>query len=237
MAQQKAQFRDAVKQFAIEVDGCDISALSEIRRSDALTLAYIQKIFNHRNPGLFPTEIEDLRMNIVDGAGDRGADFIFRSDTQVYIIQSKYRKADSTESEQDFDHFRSVLKRLCPDTGEKQKKNQKVLDLIADIDWEADSFSLYYISLAKQSQKIELSAEGGVDNVPNSALKDINDRCALEYLSEVELNEQYREVLRSSSGDIPTVEIMLSAITADDDIRLLEPILKVIESVESVVIL
>jgi hypothetical protein len=222
MSGQKAQFRDAVKQFVQDTYGCEISSLSEIQRSDALTLAYILKIFNQRNPGLFPDDIEELRLNIVDGAGDRGADFIFKSDTQIYIFQSKYRKSESHENETDFDHFRNVIKRLCPSTGEKQKKNQKVLDLISDIDWEIDNFSLTYISLAKPNANIELNAENGADNVPNSSLRDLNDRCTIEYLSEVDLNEQYREVLRSSGGDIPTVKIFLSQITEDDEQRFLE---------------
>jgi len=44
----------------------------------------------------------------------------------------------------------------------------------------------------------------------------------IEYLSEVDLNEQYREVLRSSTGDIPAVKILLSKLSDDDERRYLE---------------
>ena len=222
MALQKAQFRDCLKQFSREAYSCEISALTDIARSDALTLAYILKVFNPKSPGLYPDDIEDLRFHIVDGSGDRGADFIYRSDSQVYVIQSKYRNPDALEKEPEFDHFRSVLKRLCPDTGPKQKRSQKVLDIISEIDWETDQFTLIYLSLAKPNPQLHLAAEGGVDNVPNSPLRDINDRCTLEYYSEVELNEQYRDVLKSSSGQIPTVDILLAQINESDEQRFLE---------------
>jgi AIPR protein len=222
MAQQKAQFRDLVKQFCIDNYGCDISSLSDIQRSDVLTLTYILKIFNQRNPGLFPDDIEELRLNIVDGTGDRGADFIFKSDTQIYIFQSKYRKPEASEIESEFDYFRAVLKRLCPDTGAKHKKNQKVLDLIADIDWETDSFALYYISLAKPHAHIQATSEADLDNVPNTVLRNIDERGSIEYLSEVDLNEQYREVLRSGAGAVTAIDILLSRITKDDERRLIE---------------
>jgi hypothetical protein len=222
MAQIKAQFRDAVKEFSRSEYGCEISSLTDIQRSDALILAYIQGVFNQRNPGLFPDEIEDLRLNIVDGPSDRGADFIFKTDTQVYIFQAKYRKSENLESETEFDFFLNLIKRLCPETGGKQKLNQKVLDLISDIDWENDTFALYYISLAKKNPNIELAAERGVDGVANTALSDISDRCTLDYLSEVDLNEQYRETLRASTGQVPSVEVLLSSVSKNSDHTYLE---------------
>jgi AIPR protein len=221
VTQLKAQFRDCLLQFSRDVYKREISGLSEIQRSDALTLCYITKIFNQKNPGLFPDDIDELRFYITDGPGDRGADFIFKSDSNVYIFQSKFRSRDSSEKESDFDHFRNLLARLCPETGSKQKKSQKVLDLISDIDFQEDQFTLIFLSLAKPDAKISLAAETGVNDIQGTPLRDINARCDVQYISESDLNSEYREALSIAQGGFPAVELLLSRVTSKDDDRYL----------------
>jgi len=71
MSGQKAQFRDSIKEFVPKLlMGAKFSALPDIQRSRrADACLTFSKYSIQRNPGLFPDDIEELRLNIVDGAG------------------------------------------------------------------------------------------------------------------------------------------------------------------------
>jgi hypothetical protein len=212
MVDQKPKFRDHLDVFAQEHYGIPTSRMSDTQRTEALTLAYLMSIRNVLLPGSVPDDFEELRDYFCDGQYDRAADFIYRSDeNHVVIIQSKYRGASKSEIEADFDAFRRCLKKLCPSTRPPDAKiNQKVLDVIADIDWENDNFSLIYLSLARKSDPIAQNAEQDLEDVPNSPLSDISERSELLYLYEDEINIEWRNVLGQNVGVAPTVQLLLS---------------------------
>ena len=212
MTEQKPKFRDHLEKFVTEHYGAPISSLTEMQRSEALTLCYLLSIQSVSLPGSVPDDFEELSEYICDGQYDRTADFIFRSDdNHVTIIQAKHRSPQKPESEPDFDSFRRCLIKLCPETRPKDAKiNQKVLDLSSDIDWTNDTFSLVFLSLARTSDPIVKNASQDLENVADSPLADISDRSDLSYLSEDEINKEWRDVVGQLTGVTPTVELLLT---------------------------
>lgn len=211
MANQKAQFRDELDSFAKLHFKAGISNLKDAQRSDALTLCYAMQVRNALHPGALPDDIDDLRNCLCDGASDRSVDFIFRDDQRnVTIIQTKHRNSEKREDEADFQSFRKCIEKLCPETRPTTKINQAVLDLIADIEWETDNFRVIYLSLARHSAVIEEAALQGLDDVPNSPLRDLSSRSEVLYLSEEAINMQWRDVLAQQRGESPSVEILIS---------------------------
>ncbi|MFH1158972.1 MAG: AIPR family protein [Pseudomonadota bacterium] len=211
MNERKAQFRKELDRFSVEYFETTTDKLgSNGMRSDALTLCYLLSIRNHLLPGAVPDDFEELKKCICDGSSDRTADFIYCDDNNhVTIIQSKHRAHHKDESEADFESFRQCLRKLCPQT-RSTEPNQKVLDLIAEIDWETASFTLIFLSLARTSEIISKSVERELDNIPNTPLKDIDVRADIVYLSENKLNEEWRDVIAQRDGVSPTVELLLS---------------------------
>lgn len=66
----------------------------------------MNEILRKLRAGLFPDDPEDIENCFVDGSGDRGMDFIFRSDDGfVLVIQSKYRSSDKSEKIEDVESF------------------------------------------------------------------------------------------------------------------------------------
>lgn len=225
MTELKAKFRDELEKFAEQTFKTTLSSLTEKQRSDALMLCYILRIRNALLPGSLPDDFDELKDCICDEASDRTADFIYRDDNKhVTIIQSKHRGQGKTESESDFESFRKCLEKLCPETRTSARINQKVLDLIADIDWESDNFTLIFLSLARNSELIERAAEKDLDDIAGSPLKDISNRSEIRYMSEDEINKEWRDVLAQSIGTNPTVKILIShpAPKCDNDYFVIE---------------
>ena len=211
MADQKLKFRDELENFAERSFGTSMAKLNDKQRSDALVLCYLMTIRNALLPGSIPDELDELQSYICDGKSDRMVDFLYRDDNNhVTIIQAKHRAPSRGETEAEFEAFKSCLKLLCPDTRPKTQINQKLLDVMSDIDRDTDSFTLIYLSLARHSEPIANSAEADLADIPNSSLKDISSRSELLYLSEDELNKEWRDVIGQRAGSSPTVEIRLS---------------------------
>jgi hypothetical protein len=210
MNQQKAKFRDALELFSKSQFKLDLGKLSHIQRSNALLLCYIQKVRNVLLPGSLPDEIEELNDCIVDGKNDRNVDFLHRQDGLVTIIQVKYHSPGATENPKEFVDFQKVISKLCPETGESLSKNKKLRDMIDDIDFETDSFCQIFLSLTKPHPDIRHHEEDGVADRPGTPLKDLAARTELRYLSEDDINMEYRDAESSRSGVEPTVELRLS---------------------------
>jgi hypothetical protein len=216
MAELKIKFRDELEKFADKHFGQKLGRLNDKQRSDALTLCYLLEIRNALLPGSVPDDIEELQGFLCDGSDDRTVDFLYRDDDKhVTVIQSKQRSPDKNESEPDFDSFRSCLRKICPATRGSTRINQKLLDISADIDWETDNFTLIYLSLARHSTKIAEAADQDVEDIPNSPLSDISSRTEVRYLSEDEINKEWRDVLHQKGGSNPSVDLLLAS-TRDD---------------------
>jgi hypothetical protein len=83
-------------------------------------------------------------------------------------------------------------------------------DAIADIEWETDNFTLLFLSLARHSDRIARAAENDLDDIPGTSLKDISSRSEVRYLSEDEINKEWRDVVSRVEGGSPTVDILIS---------------------------
>ena len=211
MTQYKAKFRDELDRFSREYFNSGIATLKDKQRSDALTLCYAMQVRNALLPGSMPDDFDELQNHICDGASDRSVDFIYRDDNRhVTIIQTKHRTQEAREEESEFHNFRKCIEKLCPETRPNTKINQKVLDLIADIDWENDNFTLIFLSLARHSAPLAALADKDLDNVPNTSLKDLSDRSDVLYLSEDNVNMAWRDALGQLSGENPTVSLLLT---------------------------
>jgi len=185
----RSAFEDFVlRRFEIELK----KVTNDFQRSIYLTEFYIREI---HNPTRTPISDEDIEAGLADGANDLGADFIYRDDGQVYIFQSKYHGRGVPVSLKDIQHFQSVLVRL---RNPEWKRNTRVRELTADIDWEKDFFHLRFISLGN----IEHQAQQQTDEplvLPDDVL-DLSDRVSVEYYGDTELRDEFRNALSQSSG-------------------------------------
>jgi len=195
IAELKAKFRDGLKRFVEDYYKQKEGNLSDNQRSEGLALFYLSNIFNRLNPGILTEDIDDILPHIVDGKNDQGVDVIFSQDTHHYLIQCKYRGQKKTESDKEVLEFKEIFSRIHPEHGSEFEKNQKVLDAIADIDWKQDTFSLIFISLSRETQDIRNYENQGIPQIDHSDLRDIDDRASFRFMSEEDLNMEYRDVL------------------------------------------
>jgi len=158
-----------------------------------MTRFYVQNVIAKLTPGLIPEDWDDIDDYIVDGANDGGADFIFRSDNAVLIIQSKFRGRDKNEDPSELSYFCDVLQRLHGAARGKKRFNRKVMEAISDIDWEADYFDLRFCTVGKTSGEMLTRADEGPNLIVD--LKDLRDRADVSLLNETELNKSLREAI------------------------------------------
>ena len=196
MADQKAKFRDGLKRFVEEYFKEKEGNLTPPQRSQGLALFYLSKVFDRLHPGVLSDDIEDISHHIVDEKNDQGVDVIFSQETHHYLIQCKYHGQRKYESDKEVLDFKEIFNRIHPEVGKDFVKNQKVLDAIADIDWKQDTFSLLFISLSRESNDIRNYENQGINSIDHDDLKDIDDRTSFRFISESDLNMEYRDVLR-----------------------------------------
>jgi len=194
----KPVFRTAFREF-VEKRGLELSKMQDRQTSRLMTEFYVEEIIRKTRPGLLPDDPEDLQACFVDAPGDRGVDFVFRSDEGVVlIIQSKYRSSDKPEKIDEVEAFCRVLRRHHPVTGAALRKNQRVVEAFADIDWEHDTFELQYITLGRVSEEITRWSEELPDCLPE--VTGIDDRFEASVLPESALNEQLREAISANQS-------------------------------------
>jgi hypothetical protein len=167
--QTKVKFRDQLKEYVKKEFKAELGQLNPVAQSKLMTRYYVREIQKVITPGLVPSDEDDFQTCIIDGSHDCGVDFFSRAEGRVLIIQAKFRGFGVSEKMEEFIHFCEVLKRLHPVTGEKYPKSQKLVEAIADIDWENDVFELQYISLGRAIEGIRTRVEEG-PTLDNSAL-------------------------------------------------------------------
>lgn len=208
----KLKFRDELKSFVKETLGTDLEKLSSTKQSKAMTRFYVRRVKGIFNPGLVPTDPDDLDFCLVDGENDCGVDFLSRSDGTVLIIQAKFRGYGVSEKLDDVVGFCEVLRRIHPETGKKYKKSQKLLEALADVDWDNDTFELIFISLGRFGGNLRTKEEEGPSLGPG--LEEFKDRCELTLAEESDLNVELREAI--SAGEMISEPITLTFVPNED---------------------
>jgi AIPR protein len=210
----KVKFRDELKAYVRHELDIDIERLPPTKQSKAMTRFYVQKVKRISNPGLVPTDPDDLETCLVDGENDCGVDFLSRSDGTVLIVQAKFRGSGVNEKLEDIVGFCDVLRRIHPEMGKKYKKSQKLQEALIEIDWDNDTFELVFISLGRFGPNLRVKEEEGP--TLGQGLEDLADRCELALADETDLNVQLREAI--SAGETGGEPIRLSFVPNEDEI-------------------
>ncbi|MEE2709850.1 MAG: hypothetical protein VYA69_09670 [Gemmatimonadota bacterium] len=195
MAETKTKFRDGLKSFVEDHFKEKQGNLNDSQRSEGLALFYLSKVFSRLNPGVISEDVEDISLYIVDGKDDQGIDVIFNHDTHHFLMQFKYRGLKKTESDKEVLEFKEVFKRIHPDVGAGFKKNQKLMDALAEIDWKQDTFELLFVSLSRANEDIRNHENQDINSIDHPDLRDIDDRTSFRFCSEDQLNMEYRDVI------------------------------------------
>jgi hypothetical protein len=205
---QKPTFRNALKDFVEATSDTPIDKLSTVQQSKIMTRFYIEELVRRLVPGIVPEDQEDYEACMIDGANDCGVDFLVRRDGRVFVVQAKYHARKYTEEADQFSHFADVLKRIAP-SAKNYKRNERLSDAIADIDWENDTFELHYVSLGKAADNVRAREKQGVSGLPD--LHDADDRAELVLLDESDLNVRYREALFAGEAIMEEVPVLFWA--------------------------
>ena len=206
----KITFRDSlIKATEAKLD-IKFSGLPAVQRSRQMIIFFVQEVLEKLYPGLVPDDEDEVDSCIIDGAGDGGADFIYRNDEgQIMIIQAKYRNPDSQEAAAEVGRFCDYLERLYLSTkGKQDALHQLVIDFANQIDWEEDTFRMYYITTAKTGESVKDRVEQGL-----CALSDfpdlLEDRTEFYYLDNTLLNIQLRDAIESCDFSDKQIEIQM----------------------------
>lgn len=202
----KPAFRHTFRE-SMEKQGIDWTKLPEKQISLLMTRFYVDSVIRRLRPGLLPDDSEDIENCYVDGANDRQVDFVYRSDDGfVLIIQSKYRSAEKPERIEDVESFCQVL-RKHHSTGSVLRKNSRVVEAFADVDWENDTFELQYVTLGRVSGEVREWAEKGQGANCLPEVGGIEDRLDTAIIAESDLNELLREAIAASQSIMEPVEV------------------------------
>jgi hypothetical protein len=193
----KPSFRDGVREFAEEFFGREFSRLKPRQHHEAMLRYYLQEVYSNTVEPLSEVDIDE---GFCDGT-DAGADFFRKDGERVVIIQAKYRgDGQATEILTDLSHFQDVLRRLHPSLGRAWRKNTKLEEAAADIDFDADTFHLEYITLGRLHDTARNVFNEGIKEI--ESIPDLPARANIVYYDESGLNEQLRIAL-SQAGGIP----------------------------------
>jgi hypothetical protein len=195
----KIQFRDRLIQWSQESLGLKFDSLSNAQRSRQMIRFFVLEVLEKLLPGLVPDDEGELDSCIVDGPGDGGADFLYRTDEgQVLIIQAKYRGSEALETAEAVGRFCDLLERLhLASSGKQESLSKEMVEMAGQIDWAEDSFRLYFITTGKSGQSVLDRVEQGLSNLVD--YPDLVDsRSELRYLDNSGLNQELREALSSA---------------------------------------
>jgi hypothetical protein len=206
---QKEQFKDRLIEWAQARLGVSFSNLNNIQQSRQMIHFFVTEVLERLAPGLVPDDEGELESCIVDGAGDGGADFLYRSDEgQVVIIQAKFRGKDATEGPESIGRFCDFPARLYLATqGKAQAMHADLLDLASQIDWTEDSFHLFFLTTAKSGDTARARAELGITAIPE--LPDFVVGADFRYLDYSLLNEELRQAILSSDFSSKPIVIQM----------------------------
>jgi hypothetical protein len=206
----KEQFKDRLIAWSEARLGAKFDSLNNAQRSRQMIGFFVQEVVEKLSPGIVPDDDGELESCIVDGPGDGGADFLYRTDDgQVLIIQAKYRGKDASESAEAVGRACDVLERLhLGNSGGQKSLHQDLLELASQIDWEQDTFRVYFITTGKTGDSVRDRVDQGL--VPIPGLSDFGDRSEFRYLDLALLNQELREALSSADfSDRPIVIPMI----------------------------
>ena len=203
----KEQFKDRLIQWAERTLGTSFSNLNSFQQSRQMTMFFIREILEKLSPGLVPDDDGEIESSIVDGSGDGGVDFIYRTEEGIVVlIQAKYRGKDANESPEAVGRFCDLLDRLklsCE--GEQQSLNKGLIDIASQIDWSEDAFRMFYITTAKTTPAVKDRVDQGISAVHD--FDEFEERVEFYYLDATLLNEQLREAI--SSADFSARDIII----------------------------
>jgi hypothetical protein len=206
----KVQFKDQLIEWSEKDLGVSFSTLNNVQQSRQMIKFFVLEILEKLYPGIVPDDEGELESSIIDGSGDGGGDFLYRTDDgQVLIIQAKYRGKDASESPEAVGRMCDLPERLylCSQ-GKQTSLNKELIELAAQIDWAEDRFRLYFVSTGKSGQAVNDRVEQGLGPVP--AFPDFLERSEFRYLDLSALNKELREALASADfSDKPIVIPML----------------------------
>jgi hypothetical protein len=177
---------------------------------------FVAEVLEKLYPGIVPDDEGELDGCIIDGSGDGGADFLFRTDEgQVLIIQAKYRGKDAVESAEAIGRFCDFPERLFLATeGKQQSLHKELVELASQIDWAEDSFRFYFITTAKTGGGASDRVAQGMS--PLVQFPDlIEERSEFRYLDNSALNQELREAI--SSSDFSDKQIVIPMIRDAED--------------------
>jgi hypothetical protein len=208
---QKVKFRDRFPEYLEKELGESFDKQNDKTLSRFMSRFFAEKVYLPKYPGAFSDDSDDIKQCIiessdVDGSHDQGVDFICKDGNSVLIIQAKYssgKKAAKRPSEtrEDIDHFRAVLGRLY--RYRELKVNKRLKDACAEIDWENDSFAMYYITLRQFPAELLAYAKSPISIIAGLP-PDLVERVSIEWLDEEGLNQEVRET--DSQGDLSRIE-------------------------------
>ena len=197
-SKQKEQFKDRLIAWSGTNLAAKFSDLNNTQQSRQMIKFYVQEILEKLNPGIVPDDEGELDDSIIDGSGDGGADFLYRTDEgHVLIIQAKYRGKDAPESAEAVGRFCDLQQRLFLATkGKQQSLHQDLVELASKIDWAEDNFQLLFISTGKGGKSVEDRVKQGL--VPIAEYPDLYDRTDFRFLDLSALNQELREAISSA---------------------------------------
>ncbi len=195
----KLQFRDALRQWSETELETKFSNLNSAQQSRQMIKYFVSEALAKLLPGIVPEDEGELEASIVDGAGDGGADLLYRSDDgQVLIIQAKYRGNDVPETAEAVGRACDLQRRLLLGVQGKQDSLHKdLLELASQIDWDEDTFRVYFITTGKTGKAVEDRVSQGltvVQEYPDL----VSDRSEFIYLDNVGLNLELRDAVKSA---------------------------------------
>ena len=136
--EKKVEVRKLIHGYASDLYEKDFSKLTGDQRSRALLKWYIEEILNRE---AFYISSEDIESGYVDAANDYCVDFIYKDDSNVVIIQSKYHKEDSGSGRPEIADFKNSINRLI---GRPSKPNKKLEDALSFLNFDSDNFFLKF---------------------------------------------------------------------------------------------
>ena len=208
----KPLFREQLRDYASTERHKDFDSISNPERSKLMARFFAEKILKLTNPNIIPETEEDMDAAVTDGADDCNVDFICRQGGTVVVLQAKFsghKKSGNRQPDPNdhFEAFRSVLNRLY--LGPKKiKMNRRLKEAVVDIDWENDTFQLYYITLFQPAANALSAAEIGIAEL--SDVPDLADRSSIELLDEEQLNLRLRDAINLAADVSKPVSILFS---------------------------
>jgi len=142
----KERIHELLERHYYEVNGrkeiVPLENLSEKSRSDNLLSYFAKDILPLLN---FEDAAEEFESGYCDGGGDLKCDAILKTANQVHIIQAKHLGKDKTVNRNHVEEISNLFIRLANNEILK-KGSRKLKSLINDIDYEKDSFYLWFLT-------------------------------------------------------------------------------------------